>query len=204
MTIKYYQLEDDVSLRGRWYLNGLCDSIGQAFDAREFTYGKPVKLVSPIWLKRDGTPNMATVHLPLTVGIRRKGSRLDFTYADFELPVVTRRVATMLRTLCNPDIQLLEVRVLNCEEELYLLNVTTRINCVDTNRSEIEWWEASDNRPEKTGKPRMISELVIDADMANGSHMLRPEGWEVALIVSEAIKTAFEREEISGVRFCKV
>jgi hypothetical protein len=37
MAKKYFEIEDDVEFRGRWYLNGLLDGSGRELDSRDFT-----------------------------------------------------------------------------------------------------------------------------------------------------------------------
>ena len=49
-----------------------------------------------------------------------------------------------------------------------------------------------------------IRGLRIDRTKVGNAMILRPEGWEVALIVSEAIKDALERMGATGVKFEEV
>jgi prolyl-tRNA synthetase len=46
--------------------------------------------------------------------------------------------------------------------------------------------------------------LRIDPTKVEGAHIFRPWGWRVALLVSEDVKEALEREGLTGTRFTEV
>jgi hypothetical protein len=49
-----------------------------------------------------------------------------------------------------------------------------------------------------------VDRLRIDKQKVGNTKVFRPEGWEVALIVSEEIKDALERLGATGTRFEEV
>jgi len=204
MTRRYFELRDDVDIPGRWHLNGLFDGSGRELDSRHFTYGSPVDIKPPMRVPsfRDGTIIEALP--PLQVPPKRLGIPLDFTFASFDLPVVTERIATMLATIADQDIQRLPVVLASPEQNYEIVNVVSRIPCIDAARSDIMWWTEADGRPDKVGKPRMITKFVIDRGQVPGCHIFRPEGWELVIIVSELVKNALEQGDVSGVTFHEV
>jgi hypothetical protein len=54
--------------------------------------------------------------------------------------------------------------------------------------------------PEKVGEYRVVAGMRIDPEKAAGAHIFRPWGWTMALVVSEYLKQALEREGITGTR----
>jgi hypothetical protein len=205
MATRFFQLVDNLGIKGRWHLNGLADSKGRELDSRDFRYGLPVELGPPMKVSLYNQELVVDVHGPLRVTLQYKGKPLDFTFAGDEMPVVTTKVADLIAKFASSDIQRIPVQVASREEHYEIINVVSRIDCIDVKRSEIdEWWTEEDDRPDKIGKPRMIYKLVIDPGRVGNSNIFRPEGWEVATIVSEVIKDAFERAEVTGVRFSAV
>jgi hypothetical protein len=204
MTERYYELEDDLDMEGRWYLNGISDKEGIEFDSRDFTYGKHVDVGPPLRLSLNDEHDMVEVTPPLKVSLRRKGKSLDFTYADFDMPVVTAAVGQLLADIAGSDIQRIAVRVGSRKEEYDIINIISCVPCIDTKRSEIEWWTREDERPDKIGKPRMITRLVINQKSVSGANIFRPEGWEVVVVVSDKVRKALQEAKVTGVRFRNV
>jgi hypothetical protein len=204
MRTEFFELEDDLYSDGRWYLNRLCDSTGIELDSREFRYGKPVHLGPPISAKtwKEGTPIAARPPLKVLLDPDRVGLPLDFTFTNADMPVVGSRVARILAAIAPQDIQQIPVLVESQNEDYNIINVVTVVDCIDVRRSEIQWYTEGNNvRPDKAGMPEMITKLVIDPVRAGEHHIFRIYGWEIAVVVSDVIKNAFEQSNVSGVRF---
>ncbi len=202
MAAKYFELEDDINRPGRWFLNGLTDNAGRGLDDRDFTYGLPIELGPPMKLSLSNETTIVDVDLPLRVSKQRDGTPLDFTFAGLGMPVVTTRVAELLAAVAGSEIQRVPIRIESQTERYEIINLTSRMSCIDPNRSIIEWWTAADGRPDKVGKPRMITKLVIDPTSVRDSHVFRIEGWaSCAVVVSETVRGALEKAHVSGVKF---
>jgi hypothetical protein len=203
MARSHFQLVD-VEVPRRWYLNGLFDGTGRELDSRFFTYGFPVELVPSMRIPsyEDGT--IIDALPPLQVGTKRRGKPLDFTFTTTDMPVVTAKTAALLSTVADEDIQRIPALLARLGEEYEIINVVSRVPCIDPVRSNIMWWTEADGRPDKIGKPQMITKLVIDPERVIGHHIFRPEGWEVVVIVSDVVKEALEKARVSGVKFSKV
>jgi hypothetical protein len=207
VTRSYFELEDDLSLESRWHLSWLSDSRGRRIDGREFAYGRPVDLGPPLKAFLWNDDDVIDTEPPLRVSLyqEKKGPPLDFTYSNEEMPVVTSRVGSLLASVAANDIQRIPVRVESREEWYEIINITTRIDCIDRDKSIVKWFEPGNNvRPDLAGQPESVSRLVISPDRVIARHMFRVEGWTIALIVSDVVKMALEEHDVSGVRFRQV
>jgi hypothetical protein len=147
---------------------------------------------------------MIDVASPLTMSVRRPGPPLDFTLGDFDVPVATGRVAQLLARVASTDIQRFPIQINGHEGDYEIINVISRVECIDLNRSDITYWTEEDGLPDMVGRPQMIADLIIDPELAKGHHLFRPQGWEVALVASDIVKAIFEEERITGVTFRQV
>jgi hypothetical protein len=202
MTRSYYELWD-VDLPGRWYLLGLYDGNGRKLDSRFFTYGNAVDLGPPMRIPSFREGIIVEAPPPLQVPVDRPGQELDFTFDPFDMPVVTPKVGELLGAIVGKEIQRIPV-LAGRGEDYEIINVVSRVACIDTAHSVIMWWTKDDGRPDLVGQPRMISKLVLDRDRAEGHHFFRLQDWDVALIASDLVKKAFEEAHVSGVAFKEV
>jgi hypothetical protein len=184
MGTPYFRLLDNVDLPGRWFLKSPLTDEGEEVDERQFTEGRVV-------------PVNATLMLP----VRRPGRPLDFTFADSDVPVVRREVADLLSQLAGPDLQRVPVCIEEQADAFEILNVVRVEDCIDRERSEMTLWGQGDGRPDKVGKPRMITALRVDASRAGGAPIFRLADWRIALVVSDAIRRALLEAEVTGVQF---
>ncbi|HEX8699339.1 MAG TPA: DUF1629 domain-containing protein [Myxococcaceae bacterium] len=141
----------------------------------------------------------------LKVPIRAQGRPHDLTFAAFDVPVVSARVASILTALAPGDVQLLEVDIDSQSEQYFLLNVTRVVKCIDDRASaEVQYWTAEDGEPERVGEYQAVHGMRIDPARVGDAKVFRPWGWTVALIVSEDIKVALERAGVTGGKFKEV
>lgn len=204
MKRRYFEIVDDVELPGRWFLNGLYDTSRRELDSRDFTYGRPLTLQPQLRVSLWSDDESVDVTWPLYVAKRREGNPLSFTYADSDMPVVTEAIANVLSHVAGKDLQRFPVQVEDSSERFEIINVTSLMTCLDTNRSEVEWWTDADFRPDKAGKARLVTRLVIDPQQVGDHHIFRPAEWDLVIIVSDVLKAAFEGQNVSGVRFREV
>src|SRR6266568_3295312 len=129
---EYFELVDDVEVEGRWFLNGLSDKLGRELDSRDFTYGLRLDVGPPLRVSLSDADITVDVAAPLDVSLRRKGCSLDFTFADFDMPVVTRDVAELLADIAGNEFQRIPVTVKSSKAKYEIINVTSRIDCIDT------------------------------------------------------------------------
>ncbi len=187
--MKYFDVRaDDKQFVNLWFLDEPISENGVAIDARLFTYGKAYKGVAP--------------H---SVPVQQNGKQIAFNLAAFDMPVVSNRIASVLGAVAANDCEFFPVVVEATNLGMSIVNVVRRIECVDESRCEdVLKWRPEDNRPDRVGSYRSIGGLRIDPDKAEGHHMFRISGWEVALIVSEVIRAELESIENLGIVFDEV
>jgi hypothetical protein len=182
--MKFFRLLGDPSRSGKWLPAEPLSTDNVEIDAREFTKGKPYYGPSPC-----------------RVPIAQQGIPTEFTLAAFDMPIVSRRLGSILDSICPGAIQHFPVTVGECCSTYEILNVTTVAHCIDETRSDIMKWKPEDRRPEKVGMYRMVTNLTINPDRAGSNHIFRLGGWEIALVVSDDVKKAIEGTRDLGIVF---
>lgn len=170
MSPMHYRLTQNLSVTNRWYLQAPVTEAGITLDPRIFVAGE--------WVAIDE---------PLRIGVRQVGVPLDFTLADFEVPVVRKALGVALQAIVHDHIQRIPIKVDGEEGDFEILNVLKIADSLDHARSTITYWAEADRRPDKIGQPRMIIDLTVDPSRAAGSEIFRLLGWRIALIVSDRV-----------------
>ncbi|MFP2908279.1 imm11 family protein [Pyxidicoccus sp. 3LFB2] len=189
MAERFFDLSEDIQT-GNWDLGDPLDERGQEVDDPwAFTKGQPVRV--------EGR---------LTIPVEEPGRRLDFSTAGVGVtPVVHVRVATLFAEMAPDDVQLIPVDIKGCPDQYLMLIATKLIRCIDDTASrEVRYWKPEHGRPDKLGQYRSVAGMRIDRSKVGGAKVFRTWGWKIALIVSEDIKTALEREKVTGVWFTEV
>ncbi|HYV48883.1 MAG TPA: DUF1629 domain-containing protein [Myxococcaceae bacterium] len=183
----FFRLVDDKRVPKRWYLRGPFRA-KEDLDARDYT--EAVQRPDPG---------------PLTVPLLRSGNAMDWTEGDYAMPVVSEKVARILRDLAPDDVQLFPVTVQGRREPYFIANAVHACVCVDEKRSvDVRRFTKDGIRPDLAGQYEVIGKLVIDPTRTGGHKLFRVKDWEVALIASEEIKDAFERAGVVGAHFTPV
>lgn len=140
----------------------------------------------------------------MRVPVEIAGRPLDFTEAGLGIPVVHIKLASMLAERARDDVQLVPADIEGQPDQYVVLVATRLIRCIDEKASRILLWTPEDGAPHKVGKYRDVRDMRIDKAKVGGAKVFRPEGWEVALIISEEIKSALEHLSATGTRFTEV
>lgn len=176
-----------------WDLRILHDaSGGQAtnkYDWGDLTWARPVAVVPP-----------------LEIAEAKGGEPRDVSFANSTMvPVLSQRATDVVRDLANDEIELIPANVHGQTEDFYVMNVLSEVKCLDETRTQyFKKWTEDSEQPHRAGDYRMIEGLVINPDLAVGHNIFRLWGWNVATIVSAAIKEAFDREGFTGAVFMDV
>jgi len=186
---RYFELEQDLYIPGRWYPGSPVDEQGQEADVWMFRHGEPVVLPTR-----------------LRVPLYRPGKPVDFSTTSIgATPLLHPRVASVFAELAPDDMQLFPVEVEGQPEPYFLLNVTRMMKCIDDNAcEEVLYWKPADGRPDKTGKYRNVVGLRIAKSLVGDVKVFRTWGWTIALIVSEDLKEALDRTGATGMKFTEV
>lgn len=186
MPQRYFELTDDMSIRGRWVLGTPAD-----LQARE---------VEDPWIFKKGrpVPDLGRLQVPVDV----PGKPLDFSLAGFATPIVHVRVASLFVEMAPADVQILPVNIQGQADQFCILVATKLIQCVDDAASEeVEYWKPEDGRPEKVGQYRKVSGMRIDPSRVGDTQVFRTWGWSVVLVVYERLKGALEQAGATGMLF---
>jgi hypothetical protein len=187
MGQRFFKLYDDVHAQRRWHLQTPRDGQGQELMDWDFTSGAPLD-----------------VQGRLRIPVEQQGRALDFSEAGTMIPVVHVRVASVFSELAPQDVQLIPVDIEGQPEQYLILVARRLIRCVDEKASRVRFWRPEDGLPDMVGQYRDIRDLHIDKSKVGEAKVFRPEGWEVALIISEDIKDALERMGATGTKFEEV
>jgi len=184
----YFDLTDNMRIRGRWHLRSPVDEAGQTINPWPFCKGLRVE-----------------PHGVIRFPVKPDGVTMEFTLASFAIPVVHERVVHLFERQGIADVQFIPVQVEGHEGPYFILNTLRTLRCIDDARSrEVRYFTPEDGQPEKVGKYRVVSGMRIDPTKAGDARIFRPWGWPVALIVSEELKEAMEAEDITGTKFEEV
>jgi hypothetical protein len=182
--LKTYQIKDHLEYPGRWFLQAPIDKEGRRIHPAEFLKGINLVLSEP-------------VHIPL----RRPGECLDFTFADYGMPVINQRIADFLKAICADEIQLFSASVDGSAQEHFILNILNLKDCMDMTHSVYDLWKEADNVPENVGKIFGVFDLKIDPNRFAGADICRIPDWKVPIVVSERIKVFLESNKFTGIFF---
>jgi hypothetical protein len=120
------------------------------------------------------------------------------------MPVLNSRSIKLLKECLHSRYQTFRANVENYPNDYVVVNFLECRECIDESRSVFVKWGVGDGRPDKIGQYRQVSTLRINPTRVDILDAFRLDGWNVALIVSETIRLAFERQKITGVRFLPV
>ncbi len=134
------------------------------------------------------------------------GRPLDFSTAGSgATPIVHVKLAARLSELAPDDVQLLPVEIEGHPDQYLILVATKLVRCIDPHASrEVRYWKPEHGQPERVGEYRSVAGLRIDKKRVGDAKLFRTWGWDIALIVSEDLKEAFEHEGATGARFTEV
>ncbi|KFA90810.1 imm11 family protein [Archangium violaceum] len=185
----YYELRDDLYHPGRWHLRSPVDEHGQKVNPWQFDEGRRLEPMGNILF-----------------GVRPDGVELDFSWAAPAIPVVSNRVIQLLERMdLQHEVQFIPVQVENHAGPWFILNALRILRCIDDARcAEVRYFKPEDGQPEKVGEYKSVRGMRIDPAKTEGARVFRPWGWPEALLVSEDLKQALEREGVTGTRFTQV
>jgi hypothetical protein len=184
---RYFELWNDMLVPDRWVLRQLdIDDRGQRVNPWQFTNGSILHM--------EGKP---------VLGISHPGIPLDFSLTELATPVVSERVVSLFARLgLEREVQFIPAVLEGQEAPWFILNALRVIPCIDDARcEEVLYWTPEDGEPQLVGKYQNVRGLKVDPTRLGDTSICRPRGWTGAIIVTERIQQAMEREGITGTRF---
>jgi hypothetical protein len=133
--------------------------------------------------------------------VSHAGAALDFCLTSFAVPVARRQLGQAIAPIAGRDLQRLPIEISGCAG-FEVLNSVRVIKCLDERLSKFTKWTEKDHRADLAGQYRMVTRLKIDLRLLpTSAHFFRLEGWRIALIVSERVKSAMENAGCLGAKF---
>ena len=128
---------------------------------------------------------------PVEADLEEAGRRGNFLGFSTGVPVVDRKAWDALRPLVGPHVEALEMTLKG--ETLYALNVTTVVDCLDPERSEIERFD--------NGAIMDVGKFVFREGCADAP-IFKQKGLEVAdVFVDDRFREAVEKAGLEGADF---
>jgi hypothetical protein len=184
---KFFKIQDDVEVPGRWWLGSPRDSYGKEVNPDSLTKAQSLSLTTP-----------------LSITLQHEGVPLDFTFGAFEMPVLNYRTLKLLDEFAAGTFQSFSVCIENHVGNYAAVNFLQVRKCLDEIQSEFIKWTKKDHRADKAGQYRQVTKLRINPTLIGDCDVFRLWGWDTTLIVSERIHRAFIDHKISGVCFIEV
>jgi hypothetical protein len=182
--MKYFQLRDDMGIPNRWYLGEI--------------------------VSEDGTEPRLRAGIPFSEGGMLRSSVhhgervLDFCLTSFAVPVARRHIADAIGAVAGSDLQSIPLSIPGTAG-MMVLNATRVVRCLDESRSEFIKWTIQDHRSDLAGQYRQVTKLVVEPkSIPDNAHFFRIEGWLIALVLSEAVKSALTEAGCLGGQFVEV
>jgi hypothetical protein len=180
-TVNYFELRDDMTVQNRWHLGEIT-----------LADGEEPQIAEGVPYRERAVPSVPVTHI---------GHVLDFSLTSFGVPIATSQIADVVAAVAKDDVQVVPVNIAG-QSGMAVLNALRVVHCVDEARSEFIKWTKDDHRSDLMGAYRQVTNLVLDrVRIPADAHFFRVGGWVVALIVSEAVKTAIERLSVTGTKF---
>jgi hypothetical protein len=116
--------------------------------------------------------------------------------------IILNEKAAKLFSVDEVELIPVSVKSSNSSGRYYIAVIKHAVDCIDRNKSDFEIWEKDNNmRPDKAGEYRAFYKLVVDPGLTNGFNIFRIKGYQVAVVVSEALKRKIQTGLLTGVRF---
>ena len=179
----YYRLFMELEIPGKWYLSDILGPNRKEVMPSTFNAGFPV----------DPIPG-------LTVIPNVTGNPIDFTLTTFQVPIVSSAFAEVVEAMDAEAIQRIPVTIFPSFTGFEILNVIRTVACLDYEKSRFTIY-GEFHPVEKQGKISAIVDLRILPEKAEGYHIFRLAEWILAIIVSETLKNALEKEGFIGMKF---
>ena len=185
----FFEMVDDMLIDGRWHFGDLLDADGR--EVERWTHGPGSRTKSAA-----GTSQARSVGV-----VGRVPMELGFN--TFKTLIASERAAELLRQFAPEGIALFPVAAVG--KPYQIVDIIDQVECLDEGLSHVERFVPNDTvRPDRAGEVSLVIDLHIHADRAAGRHLFRVADWDVAVIVSAALRAAIGAAGLTGVVFRNV
>lgn len=163
-------------------------------DVDRYDVALPPRAAGRPFLRFDGRP-LAAEWEPFDAELDRSGKRGNFLGFSTHVPVVDEKAWDALRPLIGPHVEALEMRLEG--EPIHALNVTTVLDCLDEERSEIQRYDH--------GAIMDVTRWVFRDGCLGDTPIFKQKGLEMAdVFVSDAFRHAADAAGLKGARYVKL
>lgn len=182
---RFFEVRSELTLlHDQWFLRRPRSKTGELLYPDEFIMGLPY-----------------TGPTPVTLEIGQHGKEVQFQLAAFGMPVVSCKIARVVREIAPGDVEFFPIEIAGAEGDYEIMNVISLLDCLDETRSDFSVWQEEDGRPDLLGQYQLISTARIDGARAAGHQLFRLSKFHVSLFVSDQIRLALEDRPHLGVFF---
>ncbi len=178
----FYRLSSDIAIHGIWFLAEIRDEDGKEVLGINFSTAIPY-----------------FESKKLTVFQSTKGQGPDFSMTAWGVPIVSQAFADVVESMALTSIQLLPVEVDGAGDGFYILNVISKVACVDYEKTIVQRYTPDIDPPERVGKIHPLYNITINPELASGNHIFRLEEWDIILIISDELKETLEQQNLTGI-----
>ncbi len=183
---KFFKLVEDIYIPNRWYPGKILDVDNWAFS-----------------LPRPVAHNQA----PFELTISQDGDQTDYSQAgSCAVHIGNDRVVEILSKYKKVEFFPLLIKKPRYKGNYHAIKVHEYLDCLDESQSEFQVFTENDPiRPDLAGQYHSIITMRIDVrKISDDTHIFRLSKDRITLIVSENIKIALEKEDITGCWFIEV
>jgi len=171
---RYFRLHGPPGDSAAWFLGPARGPTGQEFDLQGLAYGRRTQLPET-----------------LVFVVRSAGIVLDWSFADFGVPVVRPNVLDLLTQFAASDFEWTPARVDGATERFAVVNITSSLDGLDEQRSVLVPWPSG--TPELLTRKRKfmgVTRITVNPARVSGHNLFRLANWSSAIIVSEQLRDA--------------
>lgn len=133
--------------------------------------------------------------VPIPLEVVKQGPRVDIHFSTpMGVAIVSSRVAEILEARCADEVQFLPIRNDQLSGEYKVLNITSRIDCLDESRSQFSNYRGP-------GDFDYVFDITIDFSRAKAGRIFRLATWPAVVIASEEVRTALVAASATGAVF---
>jgi hypothetical protein len=182
--MEIFEIVDSALPRDRWYLGVPFTPKMDEIDPRLFSEGKQF-----------------SDNFEIIIPVKRGNIPLDFTLGSFEMPVLMPHLIEKLSTHLSGENQVIPATIAPLNMPVRILNVLHLDDAIDEVHSEITWKPESNVNPTTDRRYFGIGKIVLRRQSVSGVAFFRLKRWEYGIYVNSEVKSIFERNKITGVRF---
>ena len=129
---------------------------------------------------------------------RSEGTPVDFTLADFDIPILSPKAVDVLAPLVGEFCEFIPVDVEGQEQRYSILNIFPEEDCAHEQASDLLLWRRGDGRDDLIGGYRQVTRLVIRRGLQLPP-IFRLSKFHIRILVDQRVAAYFGPDGLTGV-----